>query len=105
MHNRIRIIFATLALLLGVAHLAFGVIVYQGYSLELLWFLGSGVAMIVTALANLNSGSIGILRVQNTLMLVFLVALVLIAPQPQVVFGLILFSGLFVESWFGARGS
>ena len=89
---------ATAALLLGIAHLIFGVIAYKSFSLELLWFLGSGVAMIVTALANLNSGSVRILRVQNGLMFSFVVALVILAPEPQIWLGLMLFAGLLLTS-------
>jgi len=98
MLNRISVILAILALLLGIGHLVFGVVSYKNFSLEMLWFLGSGVAMIVTALANLKHGSFWILRVQNLLMLVFIVALIILAPQPQVWLGLVLFSGLFISS-------
>ena len=100
MLNRIQAILAVAALLLGIAHLAFGVIVYKSFSLELLWFLGTGIAMITTALANLNSGStVWILRVQNALMLGFILALVILAPQPQIWLGLILFTGLLFVSF------
>ncbi len=100
MINRIQATLAITALLLGTAHLVFGVIVYKSFSLELLWFLGTGIAMITTALANLNSSrTIWILRVQNALMLSFIVALVILAPQPQIWLGLILFAGLFLISF------
>jgi len=99
MLNRIQVILAISALILGIAHLGFGAIAYKSFSLELLWFLGTGIAMITTALANLNgSRSAWILRVQNTLMLGFIVALVILAPQPQIWLGLILFAGLFYLS-------
>ena len=97
--SRVAAILAISALLLGAAHLVFGILVYKTFSLELLWFLGSGVAIIVTALANLKPGNIWILRVQNSLMLGFLVALVILAPQPQVWLGLVLFTGLFFASF------
>ena len=81
----------------------YGAIVFGKFDLDMLWFLGSGIAMIVTALANLNSESILILRVQNGLMVIFLCALVSIAPQPQVWLGLILFVGLLVASFVNLR--
>jgi hypothetical protein len=98
MFSKVPVILATSALLLGIAHLAFGVIAYEGFSLELLWFLGTGVAMIVTALANFKNKDIWILRFQNGLMLGFVVALVILAPEPQVWLGLIFFAGLFITS-------
>ncbi len=55
--------------------------------------------MIVTALANLANGDILILRVQNGLMLAFIIALLMKAPQPQVFIGLVLFSGLVTSSF------
>lgn len=100
MINRIQAILAIAALLLGIAHLAFGVIVYKVFNLEMLWFLGTGIAMITTALANLNRSKIvWILRVQNALMLGLIIALAILAPQPQIWLGLILFTGLFYLSF------
>ncbi len=100
MLDRTRKILASLAALLGVAHLVFGIIAYQAFSVDLLWFLGSGIAMIVTALANFKGEKIWILRVQNALVLGFVAALASLMPLPQVLAGLVLFAGLVVLSCF-----
>lgn len=98
MLNRIRQILASLALLLGVAHIIFGLIVFPTFNLEAFWFLGFGLAMMLAALANFKRDKIWILRVQNALMLGFIIALLFLAAQPQVWLGCILFAGLFLIS-------
>lgn len=98
MHKRLRLILASLALLLGCAHIAFGMFVYRTFSLEVFWFLGFGLAMIVTALANFSISNSWVLRTQNALTLGFICALVYLAPQPQVLVGGVLFAGLFILS-------
>jgi len=100
MHNRFRKILASLALLLGVAHIIFGVVVFKAFNLEVFWFLSFGLAMIVTALANFTHIKTRILCAQNALSLSFICALAFLAPQPQVLLGCILFTGLFVLSCF-----
>jgi len=93
-------ILAGLAVLLGIGHLVFGIIVYKEFSLDMLWFLGAGIAMIVTALANFRNDKIWILRVQNVLMLGFIMALAVYVPQPQVWLGIGLFASLLGLSFF-----
>lgn len=102
MLNRARHILASFALLLGIAHIIFGCIVFKTLNLETFWFLGFGLAMIMTALANFKRDRIWILRVQNALMLSFVVTLLFLAPQPQVWLGCILFAGLFFVSFMKA---
>ena len=98
MINTVRKTLASLAVLLGTAHLIFGMLAYKQFSLEMIWFLGAGIAMIVTALANFKADKIWILKIKNALMLGFVLALVRLAPEPQVWLGTILFAGLFVLS-------
>lgn len=98
MLNRTRYILACLALLLGVAHIIFGFVVFKAFNLEAFWFLGFGLAMITTALANFKRDKVWILRIQNALMLSFLISLLFLATQPQVWLGCILFASLFVLS-------
>ncbi len=98
MLNRFRQALASLAILLGIAHLAFGILAYKTFSIELLWFLGFGIAMIVTALANFKEEKIWILRVQNAVVLGFITALAYLVPQPQILAGLVLFVSLFALS-------
>lgn len=94
MLNNAHKLLAILSMILGLAHLVFGLIVFEQFDLELVWFLSAGVAMIVTALANLNRHRNWILRIQNTLMLGFLIILVIFVSQPQVWLGIFLFAGL-----------
>lgn len=96
--NRAVRILASLALALGLAHLAFGVVVYKTFNLEVFWFLGFGLAMIVTALANFRQDNIWVLRMQNALTLGFIIALLTLASEPQVWIGAVLFGGLFCLS-------
>ncbi|MBL4871184.1 MAG: hypothetical protein JKX72_09545 [Robiginitomaculum sp.] len=98
MPNRFRQALASLAILLGIGHFAFGIIAYKAFSVDLLWFLGFGIAMIVTAFANFKDEKIWILRVQNALVLGSIAALAYLIPQPQILVGLVLFASLFAVS-------
>ena len=100
MLDRMRLIFAALALLLGIAHIGYSIVVFKAFTLESYWFASAGAAMIVTALANFRRDKIWVLRVQNTLMFSFIIGLLILSPQPQVWFGTILFAGLFLLSCF-----
>ena len=95
MRNQVHIILASLALLLGVAHIGFGIVVYKAFTLEVLWFLSFGLAAIVTALANFKSDGGLILRLQNFLTLGFICVVAFLAPGPQIISGGVLFTGLF----------
>ncbi len=98
MLNKVRIGFAVSAVLLGVAHLIFGFIVFPQINPDVLWFLGAGIAMIVTGLGNFQSRSPFILRTQNALTFAYIAGLAYYLPQPQVLIGLFLFTGLFALS-------
>lgn len=105
MLDRTRLTFAVLALLLGIAHIGFGVAVFKTFTLESYWFASAGAAMIVTALANFRDDKVWVLRAQNAVMFAFIIALLVLAPQPQVWLGTILFTGLFVMSCLKAATS
>ena len=98
MRDKVQKTLASLALLLGIAHIGFGLFVFKTLNLEVFWFLGFGLAIIVTALANLTHERHFILKIQNGLMLLFISALLFMAPQPQVLLGCALFAGLFILS-------
>ena len=98
MIDNARNILAILSVLLGIGHLIFGMLAYKQFSLDMIWFLGAGIAMIVTALANFKADKIWILRIQNALMLGFILALVILAPEAQVWLGIILFASLLALS-------
>jgi len=91
-------ILAALSLMLGTAHIIVGVLVFKTLTLESFWFLSFGLAMIVTALANYGPVNANILRLQNGLTLIFILALAALAPLPQVLLGCGLFAGLFIIS-------
>jgi len=84
--------------MLGTAHIIIGVLIFKTLNLESFWFLSFGLAMIVTALANYGPFDANILRLQNGLTLIFILALAALAPQPQVLLGCALFAGLFILS-------
>ena len=94
-----RKVLASTAAILGIAHLIVGILVYEKFDLEMIWFLSAGIAIIVAALANFRNDKTWILKVQNALMLGFIVALLTLAPQPQVWLGLVLFTGLLGLSY------
>jgi len=91
-------ILATLSLLLGAAHIIFGALMFKTLTLDSFWFLSFGLAMMLTALGNYGPVNINILRLQNGLMFVFILALAALAPQPQVLLGCGLFAGLLILS-------
>lgn len=97
-HNRMRRWVATLSLLLGMAHIAYGALAYKALTLESFWFFSFGLAMILTALSNFSSQSGRMLVIQNTLMVIFTAILAYLALQPQIILGLILFCLLLVMS-------
>jgi len=98
--ERIRRVIATLALLLGVAHICFGAFAYKSLSLESFWFCSFGLAMIITALANFAQNKSRILIIQNSLIAIFMGILLYLAQQPQIIFGTILFTALLIVSCF-----
>jgi len=98
MNVKLTKIVAALAVLLGIAHTLYGLMVFPEYNLEVVWFMGAGVAMIVTGLANFSDGKIGILRLQNFLMLIYGIAIAGFIQPPQVWLTLALFAGLFILS-------
>ncbi|MGJ3230585.1 MAG: hypothetical protein ACFE0P_02180 [Oceanicaulis sp.] len=90
-------------MLLGLVHagLAF---TQDRFTLDLLWFVGSGLAIICVALGNLLQAtpvSVGAgvgLCLQNAILIGFFIAAWFLMPQPQVVGGGALFAGLFLLS-------
>lgn len=97
--RKLRLTLAVLALMLGAAHIVFGVLVFKSLTLESFWFLSFGLAMIVTALSNLKSESDWMLSAQNTLTLGFICTLAFLAPQIQIFLGCVLFAGLLFISF------
>lgn len=98
---------ALLAGLLGIVHLALTPLVYAGWTIDALWFVGTGLAMVVAAAANVVVGKApGLsarmsLAVINIAMCGFFAAAWLVLPGPQVIAGGLLFGCLALCSFSG----
>lgn len=99
---RITLALAIAALLLGTAHCALTTLLYPLWTIDALWFVGTGLAMMITAAANISGldtngrMSRAILLLINLVMVGFFAAAWLVLPQPQVIIGGALFAGLAV---------
>ena len=93
---------AWIAGLMGAVHTALTTLEHPQWSLPALWFLGSGVAMVVAALANgLGKTSAGrgaaiLLAGINLAMAAFFAAAWTVLPAPQVIVGGFVFGALTV---------
>ena len=91
---------AILAGLLGVAHLALTPLVYANWTIDALWFVGTGMAMVVAAAANIIAAKApgpGVniaLAAVNIAMSGFFAAAWLVLPGPQTIIGGLLFLSL-----------
>ena len=88
-----------LALLLGMAHIVYGLVVLKTYNLDLVWFIGAGLAMIFAALTNLSpSASLKMRLFQNAVMTLYTLLILGVLIAPQVILGALLFGGLLIVS-------
>ncbi len=94
MPSWIRRISAGAAIILGSAHLVYGMVVFKALTPDHLWFAGAGIAMICVGLAHWNRPA----RVQAALMCIYLGVLALILPLPQIFIGLAIFLTLLVSN-------
>jgi len=92
MRNRIRHIAAGAAIALGTAHLIYGFVVFRSLTADHIWFAGAGIAMICVGLANWRASA----RIQNILMVAYLIPMAIILPLPQVFLSLAIFLSLAV---------
>lgn len=90
---------AALALLLGLVHCALALMT-PSFTLDVLWFVGSGAAIVCVALSNLlrprqwsATASLNLL-LQNAVMTGFFCAAWFVFPAPQVIVGGILFAAM-----------
>lgn len=98
-----------ICLLLGIGHIALTPLLYRGWTIDSLWFVGTGLAMMTGAAANiLGLGSAGrldrfvIVSVDVGLTLFFLSAW-WVLPEPQVIVGGVLFASLAILQGRSAR--
>ena len=89
-----------LAGLLGAAHVALTPMAYTGWTIDALWFLGSGIAILVASAANVvglasppGRSGLAILAI-NLMMAGFFAAAWSVLPGPQVIVGGAVFLGL-----------
>ena len=98
MNAKLRNIVATLAVLMGIAHTAYGLIVFDKFDLDVVWFLGAGIAMIVTGLANFRHDRMWVLQLQNFVMFAYGIMIAAFIQPPQVWITLALFGALLILS-------
>ncbi len=87
------------ALLLGLTHLGLSFLIYPALSLDALWFVGAGLAIIVTALGNLSDSPASrpgmiLQTLQNAALLAYFIAVWTVFPGIQVIIGAALFAAL-----------
>jgi hypothetical protein len=103
--RKVTFVLAVVAGLLGIAHLALTALIYASWTADSLWFVGTGLAIVIGAAANiaainaLDRISRTIVVIINVIMMGFFVAALSVLPGPQVIVGCILFAGLAACSW------
>lgn len=103
--RRITFFLAGAAGLLGLAHLALTALIYDNWTTDALWFVGTGLAIVIGAAANfaaissLDRTSRSIMVIINAMMTGFFVAAWPVVPGPQVIVGGLLFAGLTACAW------
>ena len=88
---------AVAAMLLGAVHLALAPLAYKEWSLDALWFVGAGLAIIAAAainLAGIDRRSFVLAALVNSALALWFAAAWLVLPGPQVIVGGLLFAGL-----------
>jgi hypothetical protein len=97
---RLQMVLAIAALLLAMAHMALLPLLYPAWSIDALWFAGSGLAMLAVAAANfltfdpVHRSNHLIMVAVNLMMACYFVAAWLVLPEIQVVIGGLSFAGL-----------
>lgn len=100
--DRLKLALAVAAMLLGTAHMALTPFAYPTWTIDALWFAGSGLAMLTGAAANIigrdtaSRSSRTMLMLVNMAMTGFFLSAWLVLPAPQVIVGGLLFAGLAV---------
>ena len=108
MAERARWILACAGVALGALHLSLAILLFPGFSLDALWFAGSGLAILLGGMLNIfgrlaiyyRAGRI-VLIGANVLVAGFFAMAWIVLPQPQVLVGFMLFAALGVLSWKG----
>ena len=88
---------AVAAMLLGAVHLALAPLAYREWSLDALWFVGAGLAIIAAAAINLvvpARRAFVLAALVNSALALWFAAAWLVLPGPQVIVGGLVFAGL-----------
>lgn len=101
MRDRARLLFALCALALGTAHVGLGLALYPTFSLDQLWFVGAGLAMMSVAMSNVLARRQSlrdklVLIAQNVMMVSYFAAAWVLLAAPQVALGGFLFGVLLL---------
>jgi hypothetical protein len=104
---------SALAILLGAGHLAVTMIMFDRLTFASLWFGGSGLAIMLGGVVNLfasltayGNGARALLGIANLATIGFFALALLVVPEPQVIFGLLLFGTLLaLQQAPGARAA
>ena len=92
MAERIRKFAAGAGVLLGAAHLVYGLMTFKALTPEHIWFAGAGVAMICAGLANWNRPA----RLEAGVLTAYVAIMAIVMPLPQVFLGLAIFATLTI---------
>lgn len=96
----IRQILTAAAMLLGIAHLAMAPLAYRQWSLDALWFVSTGLALVLAAALNgatansVSPGQRAAVLIANIAMAGFFAAAWTLLHGPQVIAGGLIFGGL-----------
>lgn len=107
--GRLTLILAIAAALLGLAHVSLTPLIYPGWTTNGLWFVGTGLAILVAAAVNIVGRGMGgslnasLITLVNLVMTGFFMAAWPVLPGPQVIVGGALFAGLAFCAAFTAQ--
>ncbi|MBA3837004.1 MAG: hypothetical protein H2054_12540 [Sphingomonas sp.] len=100
--QKLAVALAITAALLGTLHIALTPLAYAAWTVEALWFLGAGLAIVMAAVANIVGRPFAdrprriMVATINLTMAIFFASAWLVLPAPQVLVGGVLFLSLAV---------
>lgn len=107
--GRLVLILSIAAALLGTIHTALTPLAYPGWTTNSLWFLGTGLAMLVAAAVNIvgrgvaDKIGLSLIILVDLAMTCFFIAAWPVLREPQVIVGAVLFAGLTLCAASAAR--
>jgi hydrogenase-4 membrane subunit HyfE len=98
------LIAACLIAILGVIHTAMTPVFYHAFTLDAIWFAGTGLALVFLGLLNIAanksalSSNFNLCIVANLICTIYFFLLVIILPEPHAFAGVVFILGLFMSS-------